>query len=177
MITEFLRGCDRVLVLEEGVDLLEQDIRALVQKQEIHVRIEGKDSGLTGQGEYSTTLVMRRLSSWLDTPCPAKPVRSVDMERRAARRTSAPVARTAPFTTPRGRFLATMPSTPATSAVTPWVCCRPCALRIFWCAWGLPSPQAAALPAHRKARGGLYRRFHVLPLRHDGPCQRGFQPA
>ena len=80
MITEFLRGCDRVLVLEEGVDLLEQDIRALVQKQDIHVRIEGKDSGLTGQGEYSTTLVMRRISSWLDTPCPAKPVRSVDLE-------------------------------------------------------------------------------------------------
>ena len=80
MITEFLHGCDRVLVLEEGVDLLEQDIRALVQKHDIHVRIEGKDAGLTGQGEYSTTLVMRRLSSWLDTPCPAKPVRSVDLD-------------------------------------------------------------------------------------------------
>ncbi|QCC84668.1 indolepyruvate ferredoxin oxidoreductase subunit alpha [Desulfovibrio desulfuricans] len=80
MITEFLHGCDRVLVLEEGVDLLEQDIRAMVQKHDIRVRIEGKDAGLTGQGEYSTTLVMRRISSWLDTPCPAKPVRSVDLE-------------------------------------------------------------------------------------------------
>ena len=57
-IIEFLHGCDRVLVLEEGADLLEQDIRALVQKHDIHTRIEGKDAGLTGQGEYSTTLVM-----------------------------------------------------------------------------------------------------------------------
>ena len=80
MISEFLRGCDRVLVLEEGVDLLEQDVRALVQKHDIHVRIDGKNEDLTGQGEYSTTLVMRRLSSWFDTPCPAKPTRSVDME-------------------------------------------------------------------------------------------------
>lgn len=80
MISEFLHGCDRVLVLEEGVDLLEQDVRALVQKLDIHVRIEGKDAGLTGQGEYSTTLVIRRLSSWLGTPCPVKPVRSVDQD-------------------------------------------------------------------------------------------------
>lgn len=70
MIAAFLRKCDRVLVLEEGADLLERDVRALAQRLGIAARIEGKDEDLGGQGEYSTTLVMRRLAAWLDCPCP-----------------------------------------------------------------------------------------------------------
>lgn len=77
MIAAFLRKCDRVLVLEEGADLLERDVRALAQRLGIAARIEGKDEDLGGQGEYSTTLVMRRLAAWLDCPCPAKPARAV----------------------------------------------------------------------------------------------------
>lgn len=78
LISDFLRKCDRVLVLEEGADLLEENVRALAQRRGLSVRIEGKDEGLTEQGEYSTTLVMRRLAVWLDCPCPAKPARPVE---------------------------------------------------------------------------------------------------
>ncbi|MBQ9452705.1 MAG: indolepyruvate ferredoxin oxidoreductase subunit alpha [Desulfovibrio sp.] len=77
-IGTFLRTCDRVLVLEEGAPLLEHDIRALAQRLGITTQMEGKDDGLTGLAEYSTTLVMRRLASWLNLPCPAKPVRPID---------------------------------------------------------------------------------------------------
>ncbi len=78
LISAFLQKCDGVLVLEEGADLLEQSVRALAQKRGLAVRIEGKDATLTGRGEYSTTLALRRLAAWLDCPCPAKPARPVD---------------------------------------------------------------------------------------------------
>ncbi|MBO6171674.1 MAG: indolepyruvate ferredoxin oxidoreductase subunit alpha [Desulfovibrio sp.] len=79
-ISAFLRGCDRVLVLEEGEPLLERDVRALAQRLDIRTPLEGKNEELTELAEYSTTLVMRRLSSWLGMPCPVKPARSVDSE-------------------------------------------------------------------------------------------------
>ena len=62
MITEFLRGCDRVLVLEEGVDLLEQDMRALVQKQDIHVRIDNAQ-GRHPSGSPADTAGVYRLGA------------------------------------------------------------------------------------------------------------------
>ncbi|MDR2574131.1 MAG: indolepyruvate ferredoxin oxidoreductase subunit alpha [Desulfovibrio sp.] len=77
-IVDFFARCDRVLVLEEGAPLLERDARALAQEQSLATRIEGKDSTLTDQGEYSATLVMRRVASFLDCPCPIKPARPVE---------------------------------------------------------------------------------------------------
>lgn len=74
----FLQKCDRVLVLEEGEALLERDIRALVQEHGLPTRIEGKNEELHELAEYSTTLVLRRLATWLNSPCPAVPVRTVD---------------------------------------------------------------------------------------------------
>ncbi|MDR3320191.1 MAG: hypothetical protein LBS77_04530 [Desulfovibrio sp.] len=71
-----LTGCDRVLVLEEGAPLLEQSVRVLAQQRGLGVRVEGKDAGLE-QGEYSTTLVMRRVAAFLDCPCPVKPAQSL----------------------------------------------------------------------------------------------------
>lgn len=80
LIGAFLQKCDRVLVLEEGADLLEQNVRALAQLRGLNVRIEGKDETLSGRGEYSTTLVLRRLAAWLDCPCPAKSARPVETD-------------------------------------------------------------------------------------------------
>ena len=68
-IAEFLASCDRVLVLEENDPLLENAVRVLVQKRGLKTRVEGKGEELTVQGEYSTTLVMRVLSTYLDSPC------------------------------------------------------------------------------------------------------------
>ncbi|MDR3358070.1 MAG: indolepyruvate ferredoxin oxidoreductase subunit alpha [Desulfovibrio sp.] len=75
---DFLARCDQVLVLEEGAPLLEQSVRSLVQRRGLALRVEGKDDGLTEQGEYSTTLVMRRVASFLGRPCPAGPPRAVE---------------------------------------------------------------------------------------------------
>ena len=77
-ICAFLDKCQRVLVLEEGEALLEQDIRVLVQRRGLAVNIEGKDDICTHQGEYSTTLVTRRLARWLDEACPVQEPRSME---------------------------------------------------------------------------------------------------
>ena len=68
----------RVLVLEEGEDLLEQDIRALAQKRGLTVVIDGKNDILTHQGEYSTTLVTRDLAQWLGVSCNVQEPRSAE---------------------------------------------------------------------------------------------------
>lgn len=78
LISAFVKKCDRVLILEEGEDLLERDVRTLVQRNDIAVRIEGKNEELTEQGEYSTTQVLRRLAAYLACPCPALPTRAVE---------------------------------------------------------------------------------------------------
>ncbi|MDR1776901.1 MAG: indolepyruvate ferredoxin oxidoreductase subunit alpha [Desulfovibrio sp.] len=71
----FLSGCDRVLVLEEGAPLLENDLRALAQRRGLAALVEGKDADLTEQGEYSTSRVLRRVSSFLDCPRAVAPAR------------------------------------------------------------------------------------------------------
>ena len=77
-ICAFLGKCQRVLVLEEGEALLEQDIRVLVQRLGLDVGIEGKDDICTHQGEYSTTLVTRRLARWFGEACPVQEARSME---------------------------------------------------------------------------------------------------
>lgn len=64
-IAAFLQKCEKVLVLEEGADLLEHDIQAIAHRTGCKAKIEGRDNQMTGQGEYSVPLVTRRLASWL----------------------------------------------------------------------------------------------------------------
>lgn len=64
-IAAFLQKCDKVLVLEEGADLLEHDIQAIANRTGCKAKIEGRDSQLEGHGEYSVPLITRRLASWL----------------------------------------------------------------------------------------------------------------
>lgn len=69
MMEDFLRGCDRVLVVEEGAPLLENDVRALAQKLGANVEIFGKgqttDAPFTVYGEYSTAHVKKALAQFL----------------------------------------------------------------------------------------------------------------
>lgn len=65
LISRMLKNCSEVLVLEEGADLLERDVRALAQARGLTTRIAGKDAGLTGFGELSLELVRGRLARWL----------------------------------------------------------------------------------------------------------------
>ena len=78
LLENFLRGCDSVLVLEEGEPLLEQDVRALVQERGLATDIHGKDAQLTEQGEYSVAQVRCRLADWLGESAPAVESPGVD---------------------------------------------------------------------------------------------------
>lgn len=78
LLENFLRGCDSVLVLEEGEPLLEQDVRALVQERGLATNIHGKDGQLTEQGEYSVAQVRCRLADWLGESAPAVESPGVD---------------------------------------------------------------------------------------------------
>ncbi len=69
-ITEFLRGKDEVLIVEEGNPaLIEQQVRALAQAQGIAVRITGKDV-LPEAGEYVADVVRDGLAAWLALAAP-----------------------------------------------------------------------------------------------------------
>lgn len=65
LLGDFLRGCERLLVVEEGAPLLENDLRALAQRLHISVDIVGKGDALTVYGEYSTNLLGQALAQFL----------------------------------------------------------------------------------------------------------------
>lgn len=64
-LIRFLKACNSVLILEEGEPLLENDIRALAQKNALTTPIFGKDEELGVYGEYSTSQVERRLARFM----------------------------------------------------------------------------------------------------------------
>ena len=66
LLTEFLRGAERVLVLEELEPLLENEIRALAQKQGLDVAVFGKGSQLPRTDEYETAMVCSALHELLE---------------------------------------------------------------------------------------------------------------
>ncbi|ROR32499.1 indolepyruvate ferredoxin oxidoreductase subunit alpha [Inmirania thermothiophila] len=70
-IAEFLRGKDHVLVVEEGnPPFIEEQVRALAQREGIAVRVWGKDV-LPMAGEYTADVVRRGLARWLAEAAPA----------------------------------------------------------------------------------------------------------
>lgn len=62
-LRRFLAQCDEVLIVEEGEPLLERDLQRLAT--DFPVRVSGKDSRLTVQGEYSARAVGKRIGDWL----------------------------------------------------------------------------------------------------------------
>ena len=64
LITEFLSGLDRVVVVEELEPFLETQIRALAQRLGLAVDISGKNGIFTRLGEYSTSLVAEGLADF-----------------------------------------------------------------------------------------------------------------
>ena len=72
-IAAFLRGCDKVLIVEEGAPLLERDVRALAQSLQIALPIVGKDDVLTVYGEYNTAQVKRAVAAFLGKALPPAP--------------------------------------------------------------------------------------------------------
>ncbi|MEG2172144.1 MAG: indolepyruvate ferredoxin oxidoreductase subunit alpha [Desulfovibrionaceae bacterium] len=82
MLCDFLSSCDRVLVVEEGAALLEHDVCALAQQRAIPVSIVGKGAGLTIFGEYSNSLVMAAVATFLgheQPPVSVMPAKTLPM--------------------------------------------------------------------------------------------------
>ncbi|MFW6315147.1 MAG: indolepyruvate ferredoxin oxidoreductase subunit alpha [Desulfohalobiaceae bacterium] len=65
-LLEFCQDKDKVLVLEELDPLLEEELRALVQRHGAHLEIQGKNQTLGRTGEYSVRSVGQRLLQFLD---------------------------------------------------------------------------------------------------------------
>ncbi|CAK7064614.1 MAG: hypothetical protein DELT_01590 [Desulfovibrio sp.] len=65
LIEAFLRGVDKVIILEEGEPLLENDVLTLARRQGIDTPIFGKGGPLTVFCEYSTPLVREALANLL----------------------------------------------------------------------------------------------------------------
>ena len=78
LLGDFLGTCDKVLVLEELEPLLENDVRAFIQKRGLDVVVNGKGEALTRQGEYSTSLVSEALAAYLGEHHP--PARNADLQ-------------------------------------------------------------------------------------------------
>jgi indolepyruvate ferredoxin oxidoreductase alpha subunit len=70
LILEFLKGVEKVVILEELEPLLENKVRELIQKNSLDVQIFGKNDGLPLFGEYSTALVAKVLAKALDSDLP-----------------------------------------------------------------------------------------------------------
>lgn len=74
LCADLLSSVKRVLVLEEGEPVIENELRALAQKQGIAVEILGKGfAGLTRLGEYETRMIKIALSQALGLPSAATP--------------------------------------------------------------------------------------------------------
>lgn len=79
MLINFIQGKDKILVIEEGVPLLEKDIRELVQKNGLNVKVDGKDQLLDEFGEYSTRKVLARIRGWLERKSDEKCMERIDL--------------------------------------------------------------------------------------------------
>jgi indolepyruvate ferredoxin oxidoreductase alpha subunit len=69
LIKDFLTGCDRVLVVEEGEPFMEEAVKAFAQEAGLSVTINGKADALFSRlYEYDPALVRRCVATFFDVP-------------------------------------------------------------------------------------------------------------
>ncbi len=69
MIKAFLKGCDKVLLVEEGEPFLEEAVKAFAQEAGITVPINGKSGNLFSRlSEYDPALVREKIARYFDIP-------------------------------------------------------------------------------------------------------------
>ena len=73
-LLDFLRQLDHLLVLEELEPLLEAELRVLVERHALKVKISGKGGNLTRLGEYSVSAVEEALARLLGETFAGAPV-------------------------------------------------------------------------------------------------------
>ena len=73
-IKDFLSGCEKVLVIEEGEPFMEEAIKAFAQEAGLVIPIQGKTDGLfTSLGEFHPALVREKIAAFFGmdfTPAP-----------------------------------------------------------------------------------------------------------
>ncbi|MCA1794269.1 MAG: indolepyruvate ferredoxin oxidoreductase subunit alpha, partial [Desulfobacteraceae bacterium] len=69
MIKDFLAGCERVLVVEEGEPFMEEAVKAFAQEVGIVIPIKGKSDDLFSRlFEYDPAMVREKMASFFDVP-------------------------------------------------------------------------------------------------------------
>jgi indolepyruvate ferredoxin oxidoreductase alpha subunit len=77
MIADFLKGCEKVLVVEEGEPFMEEAVKAIAQEQGITISIKGKSDDLFSRlFEYDPAMVREKTAAFFNVPYTPKP--SVD---------------------------------------------------------------------------------------------------
>ncbi len=81
MITDFLSGCEKVLVVEEGEPFLEEAVKALAQEAGLTVKIAGKGEDLLSRlYEFNPTIVCKAMANYFGFPYnPPTPVELSDL--------------------------------------------------------------------------------------------------
>ena len=125
MLLAFLSACKSVLILEEGEPFLEKIFAPLPRKTVLKPKLRGKDKELGVCGEYSTTLVARRLARFMGAEEPkAKPCGRAGRPAEASAKSLSWLRAPFRLLCGQGRLLAIRPCIPATLAVTRLAFCH-----------------------------------------------------
>ncbi len=76
LIKEFLKKCEKVLVIEEGEPYMEEAVKAVAQTEKLTLTIKGKDNSLFSRlYEFNPALVRRCMADFFNVPhTPAAPL-------------------------------------------------------------------------------------------------------
>ncbi len=69
LLRKFLKGCEKVLVVEEGEPVMEEAIKALAQEEKFTLPIKGKDKALFSRlYEFDPALVRKCIATYFNVP-------------------------------------------------------------------------------------------------------------
>ncbi|MCP4350273.1 MAG: indolepyruvate ferredoxin oxidoreductase subunit alpha [Desulfobacterales bacterium] len=69
LIKDFLKGCEKVLVIEEGEPYMEEAVKAFAQEQGLNVSIRGKADDLFSRlYEYDPAMVRQNIAKYFEVP-------------------------------------------------------------------------------------------------------------
>ena len=69
LIKDYLKSCDKILVVEEGEPVMEEAFRSLAQEEKLTITIKGKDEALFSRlYEFDPALVRQAIATFFDLP-------------------------------------------------------------------------------------------------------------
>ncbi len=68
-IKDFLKGCDKILVVEEGEPVMEEALKAMAQEEQLTIPINGKGEGLFSRlYEFDPAMVREAIATYFEVP-------------------------------------------------------------------------------------------------------------